>query len=761
MRSCQPGFKFPSARLMARAVAVGIAAAGLSLTTSSALGANILWVSDTGPQGFSGPGTNQTDQGFITLLQNAGHNVQRFNGPDTAATLLSAGDLAAINTNDLIILARNGASGQFLAGQGPQWNTDITKPLICMSPYFIRTTGPRLGWFAGDVGQDDTPTRWTPAATDNPVTDYIFADVPMLGNLTFDIISEPMDRNTSFIAGAPAAGALLIATATFPREDNGTIATGNEIVGFPAGTVVPTGALPAYRMYFGAGTRESATAPNGIPTYTGRENLTAPGEGIFLRSVEVAINSGVAPSTNSGVATIVSSPANLTLVQGQSNVLSVIASGAGPRLIEWQRDDGAGGFTNITDAFSVFPRSRLPVGPVTLADHNAQFRVVVSNALGMATSAVAQLTVTLDTQPPQVISAGTLDGATVVVCFDEAVAADSALEESNYQFNSGAGPNVLEAVIRPDGRSVLLWLAAPLGETALLDVSYVGDNFSNVPELPYSLTVTNLGLTAVDVGAVNPAGTNAVCAPDRIEISAGGLDIGSTADIMRLASKVVTGDFDARVRLVSFVGTNDHFETTAKALLVARESTAANAAAVNVWATPAPPGDNTFSASYRATAGAATNTFGPSVIGVGYPNAWLRIKRAGNLFTTYSSNNGSDWTTIGSATVALPPALNVGMGAVSHRNGKMVTATFADFRISQGPEDITIRNAAYTGGTFSASFDSQSGVVYGVQFKDSLTTGSWGSLTNITGDGTLKSFTDSAISPAGARFYRITVMAVP
>ncbi len=642
-----PGRKIGQNKIFYRAL---LALIGLA-SISTAMAANILWVSDTGPLGFSGPGTNTTDQGFITLLQTAGHNVNRFNGPDTAATLLSPADLAAINTNDLIVLARNGASGQFLAGQGPQWNTDITKPLICMSPYFVRTTGPRLGWFAGDVGQDDTPVRWTPATTGNPVTDYIFADVPVLGSNTFDVISEPMDRNTSFIAGAPVAGSLLIATATFPREDNGTIATGNEIVGFPAGTVVPTGALPAYRMYFGGGTRESATAPNGIPLYTGRENLTPPGESIFLRSVQVALNSGVAPSTNSGLPSIVTSPANLSLVQGQSNVLSVIAAGEGPRLIEWQRDDGSGGFTNIPGAYSAFRRSRLPVGPVGIGDNNAQFRVVVSNALGFATSQVAQLTVTLDTQPPQVLSAGSLDGTSVIVCFNEPVSSDSALEESNYQFNSGAGPNVLEATIRPDGRSVNLSLAAPIGATALLDVSYIGDNYGNVPDLPASLIVTNLGLTGVDIGAVNPPGTNYVCDVNRIEVSAGGLDIGSTADIMRLLYRSVTGDFDARVRVVSFVGTNDHFETTAKALLVARETTAANSAGVNVWVTPAPPGDNTFSSSARTAAGSATNSLGASVVGVGYPNAWMRIKRAGDLFTTYYSNNGTDWTAIGSTTV--------------------------------------------------------------------------------------------------------------
>jgi hypothetical protein len=84
-----------------RILCAALLALGTTAGPSTALAANILWVSDTGPLGFSGPGVNATDQGFITLLQAAGHNVNRFNGPDTAATLLSSADLVAINTNDL------------------------------------------------------------------------------------------------------------------------------------------------------------------------------------------------------------------------------------------------------------------------------------------------------------------------------------------------------------------------------------------------------------------------------------------------------------------------------------------------------------------------------------------------------------------------------------------------------------------------------------------------------------------------------------
>jgi hypothetical protein len=756
-----------AAAVLRKALATGCGAAlagAVALLAWPVSAANILWVSDVGVPGtFTGAGNGFTDQGFVTLLQNAGYNVSRFNPSNANTVALTPTELATINAADLIVVGRGGGSGSWQNQRAIDWNRLVTRPLICMSPYFVRPDGARLGWFNGGTLPDDVPAPLTPGSAADPTVDYIFQDVAMNGTNTAELYAEPMDRNTSHIQDAPVAGAVRIATVTAPQEGSATIVTVNAIVGFPAGTAVRGGAdiLPAYRMYFSGGTRESAAAPNQIWLYTGRENLTPAGEKVFLRAVEVALNNGVAPGINVGPPAVVSQPIDTAVTQGREISFFVAVTGAAPRVVQWQQNDGSGTFTNIPDTASAFARSQYSLPAAAMTDDGAQFRVVVSNALGVVTSDVAQLTVTLDAQPPTVLSAGSIDGTSVVVCFDEAISPDSALEESNYQFNSGTGPNVLDAAIRPDGKSVHLVLAAPLGSTALLDVSYIGDAYGNVPDLPTSFTVSNLGLTSIDVGAVSPPGASAACSVNEIEISAGGLDIGSTADILRLAYRTVTGDFDARVRVVSFVGTNDHFETTAKALLVARESTAANAASVNVWVTPAPPGDNTYSASARLTAGAATNSLGASVTGVGYPNAWMRIKREANLFTTYRSNNGQDWTVIGSTTAAISTTLNVGLGAVSHRNGKLVTATFGDFRISQGPDDIEITEAAYTGGTFTASFLSENGVVYTVEYKESLATGDWNTLTTIPGDGGLKTFTDSAVSPTGARFYRVIVAAVP
>jgi hypothetical protein len=100
----------------------------------------------------------------------------------------------------------------------------------------------------------------------------------------------------------------------------------------------------------------------------------------------------------------------------------------------------------------------------------------------------------------------------------------------------------------------------------------------------------------------------------------------------------------------------------------------------------------------------------------------------------------------------------VGIGVVSHRNGKLVTGTFSNLQLGTVMESPVLVNSSYSAGSFSAAFQTQSGVSYTVQFKDDLDASMWNTLTTVTGDGALMSFTDPGpISPTGNRFYRVSV----
>jgi len=736
--------------------------------------ANIVWVSDYNDPsvGFFPAGSGLTDSGFVTLLQNAGHSVIRFNPSNTATTALTPAEVAALNTNDLIIIGRASGSGAYRLLQGNQWNTAVTKPLICMSPYLVRTIADnRMGWFVGDVGPDDTTTFATAADAANPAVDYLLGGVAMLGNTTVSLFNELLDRNTSHILGAPQPGGRTLLTATFARDDNGTIATGQLIADFPAGTVVSLSNAPlaAYRMFMAGGSRESATFPLAIPQYTGRENLTPAGENIFLRAVQLAINSGVPPATDPAEPVgFTGQLSDVTVIRGGSVTLSISVTGAAPRTIEWQRDTGDGvTFLAIPGASTTFSASSITLTNLDLADSGAKFRVVASNPNNTVTSDVATLTVTPDDAPPVPLSAGSIDGSTISVCFDEllnnAPENNPAIDPFSYALTDSGGAQVITVTLGQDGRSVTLGLSAPVSPGYTLTISLVDDRFGNgIPDPGVTLAGAFFGLSSADVGALNPAGaTSASCAAGSFVVAGGGLDIQATVEQMRLVYKTVTGDFDARIRVNSLTGVT-RLETVAKAILGARASTDANAMSVNAFVTPPTQGDSSYGSTARATTGGLSVSnflavaYAPGAVPATFP-AWLRIRRAGDVFTTFGSNNGNDWTQIGSITVAMGPTALVGAGVNSHRNGHLAFGTFSNFTITQAPDQPTITGLSYAGGSFSGSFQSQGGFAYTIQYKDDLNAASWSTLTTIAGDGTVKSFTDAG--PAGTqRFYQVVII---
>src|SRR5205085_6300336 len=73
--------------------------------------------------------------------------------------------------------------------------------------------------------------------------------------------------------------------------------------------------------------------------------------------------------------------------------------------------------------------------------------------------------------------------------------------------------------------------------------------------------------------------------------------------------------------------------------------------------------------------------------------------------------------------------------------------------ITIGPASVTLRNEVRSGNNFTASFKTQPGVTYLVEYTDSLNPVAWHTVTTITGDGTLKSFTDT--SATAERLYRV------
>jgi len=313
----------------------------------------------------------------------------------------------------------------------------------------------------------------------------------------------------------------------------------------------------------------------------------------------------------------------------------------------------------------------------------------------------------------------------------------------------------------------VLSLDAPVGATFTVTVARLSDLRGNaISATGVTVNGTSLGMTMTPVGLPNPEGTSFAFGPGKLEVTGGGLQFpipGGFSDQFQFVHQQVSGDFDARVKVDSLAG-DGRIESVAQGILTARESTAEDSAAINVVVTPPAPGNDVIMATIRGFTGDVTNNVGDPFMPNGLPNnAWMRITRSGDLFTAYRSTDGLQWVELGNVSTALTPlasALEVGVGAVSHRNMRTMTATFSHLQI--GPlsglpvQEIRLLSLSYQGGAFSASFQSRNNVSYTPQYKDSLTAPGWTPLPSIAGDGTVKAFADSGVSPTGYRFYRVS-----
>lgn len=323
-----------------------------------------------------------------------------------------------------------------------------------------------------------------------------------------------------------------------------------------------------------------------------------------------------------------------------------------------------------------------------------------------------------------------------------------------YSINGVLG--VASVTIRPDGRSVLVKTFEAVPEGLLtVEVQSVYD-FATAPN-----TIGGTGAVASttvvvhfagDIGGPARAGSHFTCDNTNIEIVGGGADVWGTSDQFHLISRTASGNFDARVRVTSLAGSN----AVTKAVLVARESTNSDSAGFHISANPTAPGRDQIQPGLRTNTASLSGLWGANVVPAGVPNAWLRISRLGNVFTGYRSTNGTDWIALGTNVQAYATNLQVGIGLTAHDNSLLATGTFSSFSIS-APARPGLSDEVYSGGTFTAKFQTLNGFSYSVQYNNTVNDPAWTTLASgIVGDGTVKIVIDPGpVSPTLHRIYRV------
>jgi len=162
-------------------------------------------------------------------------------------------------------------------------------------------------------------------------------------------------------------------------------------------------------------------------------------------------------------------------------------------------------------------------------------------------------------------------------------------------------------------------------------------------------------------------------------VTGSGADIFGTSDQFHYVAQDAAGDGSISARILS----QDNTGQFAKAGVMYRASEDPAAPYYDVVMTPYNGG--WLQVQSRATPGAAATDVVATAVTL---PVYVRIRRAGNQFTTDTSSDGQTWTTLANSTVgldAMPATALAGLAVDSYNTGAVSTATFDNVTINSCP----------------------------------------------------------------------------
>jgi hypothetical protein len=173
--------------------------------------------------------------------------------------------------------------------------------------------------------------------------------------------------------------------------------------------------------------------------------------------------------------------------------------------------------------------------------------------------------------------------------------------------------------------------------------------------------------SCADIGSPSPAGSQSFDPNSGTwTINAGGADITGTSDQFRFVSEPLSGDGS----ITAHVTSQTNSSSNAKAGVMFRASTDPGAPDYAVLVSPGAG----IKVQERSTQGGNTTKLAnPS----GTTPAYLKVTRAGNTFSAYTSPDGVTWTLIPGSTfsLTLPSTLLEGLAVTSHNSGVLCGVT--------------------------------------------------------------------------------------
>jgi hypothetical protein len=375
---------------------------------------------------------------------------------------------------------------------------------------------------------------------------------------------------------------------------------------------------------------------------------------------------------------ITNQPQNQTVVVFRNATFSANVTGnPGQTGVQWYRNGlpipGANGLSYT-------------LNNVTTNDQDAVFYVLVTNLAYSITSSNVVLSVNTDNVPPTLAAAGSLDGTTVAVSFNEAIEPASATNKANYAI---ASTTVTGVTLNPDGKTVVLALSPKAPNNFTVTVNNVTDLAGNPVTTNSTVQGNSLNLTLVNID--NSQDYSLTYAGD-ITMVAGGADIWGNSDQFAFAYLQVTGDFDYRLDVKSVQNVN----AAAKTGLMVRKTLDPGSRHA-IWSATPQTGRNNMEFYGRIVTDGVSADINAAISPALYPNTWLRLQRVGSIFNAFYSSNGvnwvrvpTSWDTSTSTDGPLPDTVYLGIATCSLSTSATTTAVVSDFGVvPQIPVAIT------------------------------------------------------------------------
>ena len=223
--------------------------------------------------------------------------------------------------------------------------------------------------------------------------------------------------------------------------------------------------------------------------------------------------------------------------------------------------------------------------------------------------------------------------------------------------------------------------------------STVGSHISPDSQVkPALLPVGTPTWLSQDIGNVSKAGSF-VQANNTLLVQGSGSDIWYNSDAFHFVYKTLNGNGSITARVESMQNT----ASWAKAGLMVRESLDADSRQVIEFMSP----ENGIALQGRSSTGGSTTGF-ENTTGLITP-FWLRLERSGNLFTAYSSLDGSIWNAVGTATIPMATSVKIGLAVCSVNEGAFCNSLFSNVEIVRDFTTVMVNRAS--GGVAAASME--------------------------------------------------------